>query len=63
MDKMIFLDTSFIISYYNKEDINNTRAVNLMKKMSENKDKFFVISDYVFDEFATILSQKIKNKI
>ena len=63
MDKMIFLDTSFIISYYNKEDINNTRAVNLMKKMSENKDKFFVISDYVFDECATILSQKIKNKI
>lgn len=63
MDNMIFLDTSFILSYYNKEDSNNIRAVNLMKEMSNNKDKFFVISDYVFDECATIIFQKIKNKV
>lgn len=58
---MIFLDTSFIISYYNEHDDNHSRALSLMNKIVSGNYGEFIISDYIFDEVATIAFIRLKN--
>ncbi len=49
----IFLDTSFLVAFYNKRDKNHSKARRLIS--DENKSTVFVISDYVFDQILTVL--------
>jgi predicted nucleic acid-binding protein len=50
--KKVFADTSFLVAFYNKSDGNHTKAREFMKLC----DKItFIITDYIFDEFLTVL--------
>ena len=49
----IFLDTSFLVAFYNKRDQNHSQA---WKFISETDIGIsFIISDYIFDEVLTVL--------
>ena len=58
---MIFLDTSFIISFYNEEDDNHKKAWKIMEDLIKDKYGDVVISDYIFNECATVLYLKLKD--
>lgn len=60
MDDSIFLDTSFIIAYYNSRDENHNKAETIMKKVLNNKNEI-IINDYIFDECANVLLIRLKN--
>jgi len=49
----IFLDTSFLVAFYNKRDKNHSKARRLISEA--DKQTTFVISDYIFDEILTVL--------
>ena len=51
---MIFLDSSFLVAYAVDGDSNHARAVELMDEIVDSVHGFPVISDYVFDETATV---------
>jgi len=61
MANMIILDSSFIISYYNLEDQNHEKALELMTKISRGIYGEVIISDYIFDETVTVLLAKLKD--
>jgi predicted nucleic acid-binding protein len=47
----MFADTSFFVAFYNKKDKNHLQARDVIR----NTSIFFIISDYIFDEFLTVL--------
>ncbi len=49
--KKMFADTSFFVAFYNKKDKNHFEA----REFIRNTSIFFIISDYIFDEFLTVL--------
>jgi len=49
----IFLDTSFLVAFYNKRDKNHQKARRFISK--SDKSMAFLISDYIFDEVLTVL--------
>jgi uncharacterized protein len=49
----IFLDTSFLVAFYNKEDKNHAQTRNFMANADQSL--FCLISDYIFDEILTVL--------
>ena len=55
---MIFLDSSFLIAYYNENDNHHKRAVSLFQHLSEGEYGLVGISDYVFNECATVLLRR-----
>ncbi len=59
---MIFLDSSFLIAYYNSLDKHRKKAVEIMGDLIAGKYGDPCISDYVFDEVITIFSIRFKNK-
>ena len=60
--EMIFLDTSFLVAYYNSDDTNHEEARKLIMTM-EGKQVRFLMSDYIFDETLTVLLVRAgKNK-
>lgn len=58
---MIFLDTSYIVSYYNEDDVNHGRAVEVMEDIKKGTYGDLLINDYVFDECSTILYLRLKD--
>ena len=58
---MIILDTSFLVSFYNIKDNNHTKAWNIMKELITEKYGDIAITDYVFDECATVLFSRLKD--
>jgi|SRR3989344_509163 len=58
---MIFLDSSFIISYEIENDQNHNKAVILMSKIRRRMYGPPVISEYIFDEVSTLLLVKLKD--
>ncbi len=48
-------DTSFLISFYDKDDSNHSRAVELMRQYEKGR---ILINDYVIGETATVLLYK-----
>jgi len=61
VNEMIFLDTSFIVSYYNIGDENHNKALKVMEDLKKGLYGDVVISDYIFDESATIIYYKLKD--
>lgn len=59
--KMIFLDASFIVSYYNTRDDNHEKAKEIMSNIANGLYGDAIISDYIFDESATIILYKLKD--
>jgi predicted nucleic acid-binding protein len=51
---MIFLDSSFLVAYAVDGDSNHTEAAELMGEIADSVYGPPVISDYVFDETATV---------
>ena len=49
----VFVDTSFLVAFYNKRDKNNQKARNFISE--SDKNMAFLISDYIFDEVLTVL--------
>ena len=58
---MVFLDTSFIISYLNKRDRNHIKSKNIISKIISGDYGNVCISDYVFSECATVLFKLFKD--
>lgn len=59
---MIFLDTSFLIAYYNSQDVNHEKAVKIMKDSLDNTYGNLFTNDFIFGECATMLSRKLSNQ-
>ena len=59
---MIFLDSSFLIAYYNSTDKHKNKALDIMDNLIAGKYGTPYISDYVFDEVVTILFVRNKDK-
>ena len=59
---MIFLDSSFLIAYYNSTDKHKNKALDIMDNLIADKYGTPYISDYVFDEIVTILFVRNKDK-
>ncbi len=57
---MIFLDSSFIVAYYNEDDSLHEKALSIAKEIAENKYGTSVITDYVFSETVTVIMLKAK---
>jgi predicted nucleic acid-binding protein len=57
----IFLDTSFIAAYLNKDDSNNKQATQIWIKILENTWGYPITSDYVVSECFTLLLSRKKN--
>lgn len=57
----VFLDTSFIAAYLNKEDSRNDQATEVWMDILDNKWGFPITSDYVVSECFTLLLSRKKN--
>jgi len=49
----IFLDTSFLVAFYNRRDKDHLKARRFISEVKEGS--IFIISDYIFDETLTVL--------
>ena len=58
---MIFLDSSFLVAFYNEKDEHHVKANSIMKNVVTKKYGEVFISDYVFYEFVTIMLVRTKN--
>lgn len=52
---IVFVDTSVLVSIFNPLDTNNNKALQLARKYPEK----YLISNYVFSETVTVLSQRV----
>lgn len=58
--RKMFADTSFLVAYYNKSDENHHAA----RDFHRNEDDIlYVITDYIFDEFLTVLLARRGKKL
>lgn len=57
----IFLDTSFLIAYYNEKDQNHSKASNIAGRIENGDYGYVYASDYVLDEFFTYMQKKHRN--
>ncbi len=58
---MILLDTSFVVAYYNTADNNHNKAVEIMNSLTAGGYGDIFITDYIFDEIATVAFVRLKN--
>ncbi len=63
MDKSnkIFVDSNFFIALLNPQDTLNTKAITISSKIKDESPSL-VISNFIFLEIVTILSQRIDRK-
>lgn len=55
--KQAILDTSYLVSLFLTKDSNHNKAVKLLSQLKGLDDLF--ITNYIYVEFATILSQRL----
>lgn len=58
---MIFLDSSFLISFEVDADSNHDMAVKLFDEITKGKFGLPIISDYIFDETVTMIFARTKD--
>ena len=58
----LFLDTTFLVAYYNERETNLARVVELLKNIETKQFGASYISDYIFDETITLLKKYLGNK-
>ncbi len=59
----ILLDTSFLVAYFDRRDVNHPRALELLKSIEENEHEVAFISDYVFDETMILLKKYLGTRL
>lgn len=58
----IFVDSNFFVALFNPNDTQYAKALKISKYLDKNKIKL-IISNYVFLEIVTVLSQKRGKKV
>lgn len=58
---MIFLDTSFLVSYKIENDGCHQAAVKIAEEIISGKYGSLIISDYIFDETVTVIFSRSKS--
>lgn len=58
----IFCDTNFFVALYNAADTLNPKAIEISKSLTKNNFELY-ISNYIFLEVVTVLSQRISKKV
>jgi predicted nucleic acid-binding protein len=58
---MIFLDTSFIVSYYNSQDVNHESAVKVMAELVDGTYGDILTNNFVFGECTAVFMKKLSN--
>jgi len=58
--KKVFVDTSFLVAFHHTGDPFHEKAQQLISEREE--DCRFVITDYIFDEFVTVLQKALSKK-
>jgi predicted nucleic acid-binding protein len=61
--KELFIDTSFLLSLANKDDKYHKEGKHLFKQLKKNTNQRYIISDYVIDEFLTLISRMVNMKL
>lgn len=56
---MIFLDASFLVSFFSEDEIYH-RAIELLKEFENNQNKKMIISYGVINEVINVLNNKLK---
>src|SRR6056297_2711635 len=58
-NNMIFIDTGFIIAFFNKKDKHYREAREIIMRILEDFPHMrFIYSDYIFDEFITLMKKE-----
>ncbi len=57
----VFVDSNFFCAFYNPKDSQHLKALSLAKKLSLSKVQLW-ISNYIFLEVVTIISQRVGKK-
>ena len=61
--KRVFIDSSFLVAYHHVGDPFHRQVRNLMEtEMEEHIPLKFFITDYVFDEFVTLIMKRTSKK-
>lgn len=58
---MILLDSSFIVAYLNRADLNHIKALQIVKDIDGGRYGSPAITDYIFDEVVTVMLFKVRN--
>ncbi|MBS7635654.1 type II toxin-antitoxin system VapC family toxin [Candidatus Bathyarchaeota archaeon] len=58
---MILLDSSLIVAYFNKSDLNHAKALKVIGDLEKGLYGKPIITDYIFDEVLTVMLFKIRN--
>jgi len=58
---MILLDSSLIVAYLNKVDVNHAKALRIVEDVEGGRYGGSVITDYIFDETITVMLFKMKD--
>ena len=57
---MIILDTSFIVAYYNQNDVHHAKAATLWQKLVQTDDgPQLLLPEYVVIELGTVLLRRV----
>ncbi len=57
----VILDTSYLIAYVNKRDVNHHEAHGLRPALAGGKYGRLIITDLIFSEFVTLLRKKARD--
>ena len=58
----ILIDSSVLISAYNKRDMNHEKGQKILHEIESGKFGEWLISDYIFDEVVTVMFSKLHSK-
>ena len=59
---VVTLDTGFILALRNEDDTYYEQTVSVMEEILKGKFGQIIVTDYVFDEVATLAMIRTKNK-
>ena len=59
---VVFLDTGFILATRNSDDINHSKAIEIMEECLSGKYGKIIVSNFVFDETVTLTLVMTHNK-
>lgn len=65
-DTLIFIDSSVLVAYFVKDDVNHERAEEIIEQIAGGKFESAFVSDYVFDETITatlVRSKSLKDAV
>ncbi len=58
---MIFLDTSFLLAYFNDRDDHHQKATKIIRDIAAKKYGTTFMTDYIFNETVTVALMRMKD--